>query len=54
MEEYIPKYSKNAEMNKVVEGVNLIEQIKLHLQDILALRDKWKVLVKEDNTADEE
>lgn len=54
MEEYIPKCSKNAEMNKVVEGVNLIDQIKLHLQDILVLRDTWKALFKEDNAANEE
>ncbi|WP_413828437.1 hypothetical protein [Methanobrevibacter sp. UBA46] len=53
-EEYIPKCSIDNEMHKVIEAANLNEQLKLYLKDILALRDKWKSLVNEDNIYDEE
>ncbi|MDD2493618.1 MAG: hypothetical protein PHE29_00315 [Tissierellia bacterium] len=53
-EEYIPKCSLDGEMYKVVEAANLTEQLKLYLEDILALKNKWKALVNEDNIYDEE
>jgi len=52
-ENFIPYYSIKGDMDKVTEAAKLVNNVKEHLEEINALREKWRKLIKEDYSEDE-
>lgn len=52
-ENYIPYYSIKGDMNKVIEGAKVIDDVKRHLEEITKLNKLWKSIINEDDDIEE-